>query len=144
MYMNAKADKPLPVYGDGGNVRDWIYVDDHCLGVELTLLKGREGTAYNFGGNAEKPNIEVVKTLLSILGKPESLISYVTDRPGHDRRYAMDFSLAADELGFAPTVDFTTGLQKTLAWYGANGTWLEQVQSGEYRTFMDTWYEERS
>ena len=144
MYMNAKADKPLPVYGDGGNVRDWIYVDDHCLGVELTLLKGREGRAYNFGGNAEKTNIEVVKTLLSILGKPESLISFVTDRPGHDRRYAMDFSLAENELGFTPTVDFATGLQKTLAWYSANETWLEQVQSGEYRTFMDSWYEERS
>jgi dTDP-glucose 4,6-dehydratase len=144
MYMNAEADKPLPVYGDGGNVRDWIFVDDHCLGVELTLLKGREGQAYNFGGNAEKTNIEVVRTLLSILGKPESLITFVTDRPGHDRRYAMDYSLAADELGFAPTVDFATGLQKTLAWYKANETWLEQVQSGEYRTFMDAWYEERS
>ena len=144
MYMNAREDKPLPVYGDGGNVRDWIYVDDHCLGVELTLLKGREGTAYNFGGNAEKTNVEVVETLLSILDKPKSLITFVTDRPGHDRRYAMDFSLAQAELGFAPTVDFATGLQKTLAWYGANGTWLEQVQSGEYRTFMDAWYEERS
>ena len=144
MYMNAREDRPLPVYGDGGNVRDWIYVDDHCLGVELTLLKGREGTAYNFGGNAEKTNIEVVETLLSILDKPKSLITFVTDRPGHDRRYAMDYSLAQAELGFAPTVDFATGLQKTLAWYGANGTWLEQVQSGEYRTFMDAWYEERS
>ena len=144
MYMNAMADKPLPVYGDGGNVRDWIFVDDHCLGVELTLLKGREGKAYNFGGNAEKTNIEVVETLLSILDKPTSLITFVADRPGHDRRYAMDFSRAADELGFAPTVDFATGLQKTLAWYAANETWLKQVQSGEYRTFMDTWYGERS
>ncbi len=144
MFMNAKADKPLPVYGDGSNVRDWIYVDDHCLGVELTLLKGKEGQVYNFGGDAEKTNIDVVKTLLDILGKPESLISYVTDRPGHDQRYAMDFSLAAKDLGFAPTVDFTTGLRKTIAWYEANETWLKKVQSGEYRTFMNSWYKERA
>ncbi|BCS87445.1 dTDP-glucose 4,6-dehydratase [Pseudodesulfovibrio sediminis] len=143
LFLNAKADKQLPVYGDGMNVRDWIYVDDHCLGVELTLTKGREGQAYNFGGNAEEPNITVVKTLLSLLGKPESLITYVTDRPGHDKRYAMDYSLAAAELGFAPTLNFADGLKKTLDWYEANTTWLEQVQSGEYRTFMDTWYEER-
>jgi dTDP-glucose 4,6-dehydratase len=143
MYLTAMADKPLPVYGDGLNVRDWIYVDDHCRGVELTLLKGREGQAYNFGGNAEETNIDVVKTLLSILGKPESLISFVGDRPGHDRRYAMDYSLAESELGFAPTLDFATGLRKTVEWYAANGEWMEQVQSGEYRTFMDTWYEER-
>jgi dTDP-glucose 4,6-dehydratase len=143
MYLTAMADKPLPVYGDGLNVRDWIYVDDHCRGVELTLLKGRDGQAYNFGGNAEETNIDVVKTLLSILGKPESLISFVGDRPGHDRRYAMDFSLAENELGFAPTLDFATGLRKTVEWYAANGEWMEQVQSGEYRTFMDAWYEER-
>jgi dTDP-glucose 4,6-dehydratase len=144
MYLNAKADKPLPVYGDGLNVRDWIYVDDHCRGVELTLTRGREGQAYNFGGNAEETNISVVKTLLSIVGKPESLITFVTDRPGHDKRYAMDFSLAAEELGFAPTLPFDQGLARTIAWYEANATWLEQVQSGEYRTFMDSWYEERA
>lgn len=144
MYMNAMADKSLPVYGDGQNVRDWIYVDDHCLGVELTLLKGKEGQAYNFGGNAEETNLDVVKTLLSVVGKPESLITYVADRPGHDLRYAMDYSLAAEELGFAPTVDFETGLKKTIQWYKDNQLWLEQVQSGEYRQFMNTWYEERS
>lgn len=144
MYMNACADKQLPVYGDGLNVRDWIYVDDHCLGVELTLLKGKEGQAYNFGGNAEETNLNVVKTLLAIIGKPESLITYVTDRPGHDKRYAMDYSMAARELGFAPTVDFKTGLKRTIDWYEANGEWLQQVQSGEYRNFMDNWYEERS
>jgi dTDP-glucose 4,6-dehydratase len=143
MFLNAKANKPLPVYGNGLNVRDWIYVDDHCLGVELTLLKGREGQAYNFGGNAEETNINVIKTLLSLLDKPESLITYVTDRPGHDQRYAMDYTLAANELGFAPTVDFETGLKKTLNWYETNATWLEQVQSGEYQNFMDSWYEER-
>ncbi|AMK11576.1 dTDP-glucose 4,6-dehydratase [Pseudodesulfovibrio indicus] len=144
MYLNAKAGKSLPVYGDGLNVRDWIYVDDHCRGVELTLTKGREGSVYNFGGNAEETNIFVVRTLLSILDRPESLITYVKDRPGHDKRYAMDFSLARKELGFAPTLNFSEGLARTVAWYEANGTWLEQVQSGEYRNFMDTWYEERS
>jgi dTDP-glucose 4,6-dehydratase len=144
MYLNAKAEKPLPVYGDGLNVRDWIYVDDHCRGVELTLTKGREGQAYNFGGNAEETNISVVTTLLSIVDKPESLITFVTDRPGHDKRYAMDFSLAAEELGFAPTLPFDEGLARTIAWYEDNTTWLEQVQSGEYRNFMDSWYEERA
>ncbi len=119
-------------------------MDDHCLGIELTLLKGREGQAYNFGGNAEETNINVVKTLLAAVNKPESLITYVTDRPGHDKRYAMDYSLAARELGFAPTLDFAEGIRKTIEWYEANTTWLEQVQSGEYRSFMDTWYEERS
>ena len=144
MYITAMADKPLPVYGDGLNVRDWIYVDDHCLGVELTLLKGREGQAYNFGGNAEETNLNVVKTLLSLLDKPQSLITYVTDRPGHDRRYAMDYSLAERELGFGPTVSFADGLRKTIDWYESNTTWLKQVQSGEYRTFMERWYKERS
>ncbi|QGY40964.1 dTDP-glucose 4,6-dehydratase [Pseudodesulfovibrio cashew] len=143
MFLNAKSDKPLPVYGDGLNVRDWIYVDDHCLGVELTLLHGRPGRAYNFGGDAEEANINVVRTLLSLLGKPESLITHVTDRPGHDKRYAMDFSLAAEELGFAPTVDLATGLKRTLTWYENHAAWLEKVQSGEYRIFMNTWYEER-
>lgn len=144
MYLNAKADKKLPVYGTGLNVRDWIHVDDHCLGVELTLLKGREGQAYNFGGNAERTNISVVKSLLGILGKPESLITFVTDRPGHDKRYAMNYSLAAKELGFAPTLNFETGLSQTLQWYEGNQAWLDQVQSGEYRTFMDSWYEDRN
>ncbi|MFH1913745.1 MAG: dTDP-glucose 4,6-dehydratase [Pseudomonadota bacterium] len=144
MYLAATADRPLPVYGDGLNVRDWIYVDDHCHGVELALLKGREGQAYNFGGNAEEANLAVVKTVLTILSKPESLITFVGDRPGHDRRYAMDYSLAARELGFAPSLDFATGLRRTIDWYTANDQWLDQVQSGEYRRFMDSWYEARS
>ncbi len=144
MFMNAKADRPLPVYGDGLNVRDWIYVDDHCLGVELTLLKGREGQAYNFGGNAEETNINVVKTILEIVGKPDSLITHVTDRPGHDKRYAMNFSLAQKELGFTPTLNFKEGLKKTIGWYEEHQNWLEQVQSGEYRTFMNSWYEKRA
>lgn len=143
MYLNAKADKALPVYGDGMNVRDWIHVSDHCRGVELTLLKGQEGCAYNFGGDAEKPNIHVVKTILGIVGKPESLITYVKDRPGHDKRYAMDFSLAAEELGFAPQYTFEEGMKQTIDWYENHSDWLEAVQSGAYREFMDNWYEER-
>jgi dTDP-glucose 4,6-dehydratase len=140
MYLRASEDKPLPVYGDGQNVRDWIYVTDHCRGVDLALRKGRPGAIYNFGGNAELPNIEVVKTMLSILGKPESLINYVTDRPGHDRRYAMDYSLAAAELGFAPAYDFTRGIAETVAWYRANPDWLRGVQDGSYLEFMEKWY----
>ncbi|MGE4293363.1 MAG: dTDP-glucose 4,6-dehydratase, partial [Desulfovibrio sp.] len=143
MFLKAQRNEPLPVYGDGGNVRDWIFVDDHCRGVELALLKGRTGQAYNFGGNAELPNIELVRTLLGLLGKPESLISFVKDRPGHDRRYAMDYSLAAKELGFEPLVSFAQGLEQTLAWYRDNAGWLEQVQSGAYREFMNQWYGER-
>lgn len=143
MYAKAMAGEPLPIYGDGLNVRDWIFVRDHCRGVELALDKGRPGAVYNFGGNAEKSNIEVVKTLLASLGKPESLIKYVKDRPGHDRRYAMDYSLAKRELGFSPEYDFARGMAETVAWYAANADWLKSVQSGEYLKFMDAWYGER-
>ncbi len=144
MILKASRGEALPVYGDGMNVRDWIHVSDHCRGVELTLFKGQAGRAYNFGGNAEKPNIEVVKTILSALGKPESLIAYVKDRPGHDRRYAMDYSLAQRELGFEPEYTFERGIAETLAWYAGNTAWLDQVQSGAYRSFMDSWYQERA
>ena len=144
MFSRAMADEPLPVYGDGKNVRDWIYVLDHCRGVELALLHGRAGEVYNFGGNAEKPNLEVVKTILAALGKPESLIRFVTDRPGHDRRYAMDFSKSSRELGFAPEYDFTRGIAATVDWYRSHGAWLESVKSGAYRQFMDRWYEARA
>jgi dTDP-glucose 4,6-dehydratase len=143
MISRAKNDEPLPVYGDGKNVRDWIYVLDHCRGVELALLKGRPGGVYNFGGDAEKPNIEVVRTILHALGKPESLIKYVTDRPGHDRRYAMDFTLAQNELGFSPAYDFKRGMAETLAWYEAHAAWLDDVKSGNYTRFMTAWYGER-
>lgn len=143
MFLKALADEPLPVYGDGMNVRDWIYVDDHCHGVHLALTKGREGKVYNFGGNAEKTNIDVVKTILRTLGKDESMIRFVTDRPGHDRRYAMDFELARRELGFEPSVDFAEGMSRTLAWYQENASWLHDVQSGAYLEFMKQWYGER-
>ena len=144
MYCKATRDEPLPVYGDGLNVRDWIFVDDHCRGVELALLKGRPGAVYNFGGAAEMPNIEVVRTILRLTGRDDSLIRFVTDRPGHDRRYAMNFGLAAAELGFAPSVSFAEGMARTIAWYQANGAWLTEVQSGAYLTFMDSWYKERA
>lgn len=140
MYRQAINNDFLPVYGDGLNVRDWIHVQDHCAGVWLTLTKGRPGGVYNFGGNAERSNIEVVRGVLSLLGKPESLISFVQDRPGHDRRYAMDFSLAAEELGFEPKHSFEEGLRETIAWYQNNQAWLEQIISGEYLEFMRAWY----
>lgn len=143
MLTLAWEDKPLPVYGDGANVRDWIHVQDHCLGVELAMNLGRPGAVYNFGGNAERTNIHVVKVLLDILGKPHSLIRFVQDRPGHDRRYAMDSSLAARELGFAPKYSFDKGLRETIAWYADNKEWLRRVQDGTYREFMDAWYKER-
>ncbi|MBG0777367.1 MAG: dTDP-glucose 4,6-dehydratase [Desulfovibrionaceae bacterium] len=140
MFDRASAGEPLPVYGDGGNVRDWIYVRDHCRGVHLALTRGAAGTVYNFGGNAEKTNLAVVRTILAALGKPESLITLVADRPGHDRRYAMDFSLAARELGFAPEFDFARGIGATIEWYAANRAWLDAVKSGEYLKFMEQWY----
>ncbi|SKA76791.1 dTDP-glucose 4,6-dehydratase [Paucidesulfovibrio gracilis DSM 16080] len=143
MFTKARNQEPLPIYGDGSNVRDWIYVDDHCRGVELALLKGRTGQAYNFGGQAERSNLELVKTLLDQLECPHSLIHFVKDRPGHDQRYAMDFSLAEKELGFTPQMTFEQGLQRTLNWYRDHSHWLEQVQSGAYRSFMDQWYGER-
>ena len=143
MYLKAQAGEPLPVYGDGLNVRDWIFVEDHCRGVALALTKGRAGGVYNFGGAAETANLDTVRTILRLLGKPESLIKFVTDRPGHDRRYAMDFSLARRELGFEPSVDFAEGLKLTLDWYRGHEDWLTSVQSGEYNRFMGQWYEER-
>lgn len=144
MYTKACRGESLPVYGDGKNVRDWIFVDDHCRGVELALTRGRAGAVYNFGGAAEMPNIEVVRTILRLTGQDENLIRFVTDRPGHDRRYAMNFDLAAEELGFAPSVTFAEGMQRTIAWYQNNGQWLEEVQSGAYLQFMQSWYKERT
>jgi dTDP-glucose 4,6-dehydratase len=128
MISNALEDKALPVYGDGRNIRDWIYVDDHNRGVWATFLKGKAGEAYNFGGNAEKRNLEVVKTLLSILKKPESLITFVEDRKGHDWRYAMDYSKAKKELGWEPQVTFEEGMKRTVDWYLENTAWCKEVK----------------
>jgi len=127
MIRRALTDQPLPVYGDGRNIRDWIYVDDHNSGVWAAYLKGKSGEAYNFGGNSERRNIEVVKCLLKILNKPESLISYVKDRLGHDWRYAMNAQKAAKDLGWYPKVSFEEGLAKTVEWYLNNQQWVELV-----------------
>jgi len=131
--MNALEDKPLPVYGDGLNVRDWLHVEDHCRAVDLVLRHGRPGEVYNIGGNNERTNLDVVRTILRELGKPESLITFVPDRPGHDRRYAIDAAKIRGELGWAPRYDFATGIRETIRWYAANREWLERVKSGAYR-----------
>ncbi|GAU08533.1 dTDP-glucose 4,6-dehydratase [Desulfoplanes formicivorans] len=143
VFTRAMQDESIPVYGDGLNVRDWIYVRDHCKGVAMALEKGQPGQVYNFGGHAEMANINIIKIILRELGKSESLITFVKDRPGHDRRYAMDFSLATRELGWTPDHDFASGIRETIAWYTSNMKWLRDVQSGEYRTFMNEWYSER-
>ena len=143
MFLKASQNNPLPVYGKGDNVRDWIHVLDHARGVWLTLTKGRAGAVYNFGGNAEKNNLEVVEAILDYCKKPKSLISFVQDRPGHDLRYAMDFSLAQKELGFAPAYTFDAGLKATLDWYAKNPQWVESIVSGSYLTFMNKWYGDR-
>ena len=130
---NALSDTPLPVYGDGRQVRDWIHVMDHCRGVDAALRKGRAGATYNFGGRAERYNLDVTQLVLKLTGKPETLIRHVTDRPGHDRRYAVECGLAERELGWRPTVDFERGLAETVGWYRANSRWVERVKSGAYR-----------
>ena len=130
---NALADLPLPVYGDGMQVRDWIHVIDHCRGVDAALRKGRAGEVYNFGGHSERFNMDVTRAVLKLVGKPETLIKYVTDRLGHDRRYAVDCSKAESELGWSPSVTFETGLADTVAWYKANDAWVDRVKSGAYR-----------
>lgn len=133
MIRNAMQDKPLPVYGDGLYVRDWIHVSDHCAAIWEVLTKGRIGEVYNIGSDEEHPNIEIVKTVLKLLGKPESLISHVKDRPGHDRRYAIDASKVRQELGWMPVIGFEDGLRQTIHWYASNRTWLERIESGAYR-----------
>lgn len=143
MIGRARRGEPLPVYGTGANVRDWIHVEDHCRGVLLALEKGRSGAVYNFGGASERANIDVVRALLRLLEQPESLIRFVKDRPGHDLRYAMDFSLAQRELGFVPAKTFEQGLAETVAWYQTHAAWVEQVESGAYRDFEKLWYGER-
>jgi dTDP-glucose 4,6-dehydratase len=137
MILNALEDKPLPVYGDGMNVRDWIHVEDHCAAVERVLESGKEGEVYNIGGRSERPNIEIVKAILKALGKPESLIKFVTDRPGHDRRYAIDDRKIEKELGWVRARSLDEGLASTIEWYRTHEAWVQAVKSGEYRH----WYE---
>lgn len=143
MIRNALADKPLPVYGDGLHVRDWLYVEDHCSAVNLVLHKGASGEVYNIGGNNERTNIDVVKTILAELGKPESLIRFVKDRPGHDRRYGIDAAKIRRELGWQPKYNYETGIQETIRWYLANQDWMDQVTSGAYLQYYEQQYRDR-
>ncbi|AFQ45994.1 dTDP-glucose 4,6-dehydratase [Desulfosporosinus meridiei] len=140
MISRALADQPLPVYGKGENVRDWLYVKDHCKAVDLVMRKGRLGEVYNIGGHNERTNLEVVRTILSELGKPESLITFVTDRPGHDKRYAIDPTKIYKELGWIPETKFEDGIGKTIQWYLANKKWWEDILSGEYTKYFDKMY----
>ncbi|MEO7673586.1 MAG: GDP-mannose 4,6-dehydratase, partial [Pyrinomonadaceae bacterium] len=140
MISNAMNDETLPVYGDGKNVRDWIYVDDHCRAIWLAYKKGRSGEAYNIGARNERPNIDVVQSILDALGKPHSLISYVTDRLGHDRRYAIDPTKAETELGWKPQTSWEEGLDKTIGWYRENQPWVDHIRNGEYREYYKTMY----
>jgi dTDP-glucose 4,6-dehydratase len=135
MILNALEDRKLPVYGDGRQVRDWLYVDDHCRGIWSVFTKGREGEIYNIGGNRSLPNIDVVRKILEMTGKPESLIDYVTDRPGHDRRYALSSEKLMHETGWKPEKAFEVGIAQTVAWYRENTQWVEHVRSGAYREY---------
>ncbi|MBM4014786.1 MAG: dTDP-glucose 4,6-dehydratase [Planctomycetes bacterium] len=140
MIANALDGKPLPVYGDGQQVRDWIHVDDHCAGLLAALERGRPGEVYNFGGETELPNLTVVRALLAILGRGEELIRYVADRPGHDRRYAIDCGKAKRELGWMPRQPFAAGLRATVDWYRSNAAWVARIRSGAYRDYYDRQY----
>lgn len=141
MIKNALADLSLPVYGKGENVRDWLHVYDHCTAIDLIIHNGQIGEVYNIGGHNERTNIEVVKTILKKLNKPESLIRYVTDRKGHDLRYAIDPSKMENELGWKPKYNFDTGITQTIKWYLDNQQWVQNIISGEYLRFMDLYYE---
>ncbi len=143
MIANALEGKPLPVYGDGLNVRDWLYVEDHCAAIDLILEKGRVGQVYNIGGHNEQHNIDIVKAVLHILDKPESLITHVTDRKGHDRRYAIDPTFIHDELGWLPQTAFEDGIARTVRWYLDNKPWWEKIVSGEYRDYYERMYAHR-
>ena len=140
MISRALNDEQLPVYGNGENVRDWLHVYDHCAAIDLILHKGRVGEVYNVGGHNERTNLEVVKTILKALNKPESLITYVKDRPGHDLRYAIDPQKLENELGWKPSYNFDTGIQQTIEWYLDNKQWWENIISGEYQNYFEKQY----
>jgi dTDP-glucose 4,6-dehydratase len=143
MIANALRDLPLPVYGDGLNVRDWIHVEDHCRGLLAALEQGKRGEVYNFGASSERRNLQIVKQVLALVGKPESLIRYVKDRPGHDRRYAIDASKVRRELGWAPRKVFEDALAETVAWYREHRGWWERIISGEYLKYYEKQYGDR-
>ena len=143
MISRALANESLPVYGTGENVRDWLYVEDHCSAIDLVMRKGREGEIYNVGGHNERTNLEVVKTILRELGKPESLITYVKDRPGHDRRYAIDPTKIHNELGWLPATPFDEGIKKTIRWYLDNEKWWKDILAGDYQNYYEKMYGNR-
>lgn len=143
IITRALADESLPVYGKGENVRDWLYVEDHCSAIDLVIRKGREGEVYNIGGHNERTNLEVVRAVLRELDKPESLITYVTDRPGHDQRYAIDPTKIHNELGWLPETKFDDGIKKTVQWYLDNREWWETILRGEYQDYYEHMYANR-
>ena len=143
MIANAMDSETLPVYGDGQQVRDWLYVDDHCRGILAALRHGRDGEIYNIGGNRSLPNLEVVRKVLSLTGRSESLIRYVKDRPGHDRRYALSSAKLMRETGWQPVMNFEEGLSRTIEWYRENSSWVARVRSGEYRSYYEHNYGNR-
>jgi len=143
MISNAIEDKELPIYGDGMHIRDWIYVEDHCRALDVVLHHGREGEVYNIGGRSEKPNLIVAQTILDRLEKPHSLIRFVADRPGHDRRYAIDFSKIERELGWKPTVSFEEGISRTVEWYLTHREWWKKIKTGEYLEYYKKMYDHR-
>jgi dTDP-glucose 4,6-dehydratase len=144
MIANASENKPLPVYGDGLQERDWLFVEDYCRAISVALENAKPGSVYNVSSGVSQPNLEIVRTILQLLGKPESLIQYVKDRPGHDRRYALDSSKFQKELGWRPQVNFQEGVRKTIEWYQANSEWLDHARSGEYRNYYERHYHRRS
>lgn len=143
MIINALHDKPLPVYGEGINVRDWLYVEDHCKAIDLILQKGRVGEVYNIGGHNEMRNIDIVELICDALGKPRSLITHVTDRKGHDMRYAIDPTKIHNELGWLPETMFRDGIQRTIQWYLNHRDWWETIISGEYQNYYEKMYKNR-
>ena len=141
MIHNAQTDKLLPVYGDGMQIRDWLHVSDHCAAIYTVLTKGKIGEIYNIGGNNEKANLEIVRLILKELDKPESLITYVKDRPGHDRRYAIDNTKITTELGWAPAYTFEQGIHETIQWYLNHPDWVERITSGDYQNYYHKMYD---
>jgi dTDP-glucose 4,6-dehydratase len=144
IIANAREDKHLPIYGDGLQERDWLFVEDYCRAIALALEKAKPGAVYNVSAGAPQPNLKIVRTILQRLGKPESLMKYVKDRPGHDRRYALDSSKIQRELGWSPKVSFEDGIRRTIEWYQANSQWLENARSGEYLKYYDRHYTNRA